>query len=203
MISEVNLWCSLVPLNKWKTSWPWRTKLQTILFFCNVLSSVQCYCKLFRGCSAVRVKKKKNFLPIFDQSVSKITNMTLEVKKESFKSFSKHTLVFQDLVLLLSSLSALVYSVWILLAGTTRSPSDFVTTTRSALSMMPLLMPWTKTSACKPLPAERSPYVLCFNFYVFLNHTAVLFSCFKSEILLKTNKKREITSGICEHLIHF
>lgn len=52
------------------------------------------------------------------------------------------TLGFQDLDCLLSSLSALVYSVWILLAGTTRSPSDFVTTTKSALSMMPLLIPW-------------------------------------------------------------
>lgn len=52
------------------------------------------------------------------------------------------TLGFQDLACLLSSLSALVYSAWILLAGTTRSPSDLVTTTKSALSMMPLLMPW-------------------------------------------------------------
>lgn len=55
-----------------------------------------------------------------------------------------HTLGFQDLDCLLSSLSALVYSAWILLAGTTRSPSDFVTTTNSALSIMPLLMPWTE-----------------------------------------------------------
>jgi len=58
-----------------------------------------------------------------------------------------HTLGFQDLDCLLSSLRALVYSAWILRAGTTRSPSDFVTTTKSALSMMPLLIPWTEILA--------------------------------------------------------
>lgn len=60
-----------------------------------------------------------------------------------------HTFGFQDLDCLLSSLSALVYSAWILLAGTTRSPSDFVTTTKSALSIMPRLMPWMQNIVLK------------------------------------------------------
>lgn len=64
-----------------------------------------------------------------------------------------HTFGFQTLDFFRSNFRALVYSACILRAGTTSSPSDFVTTTKSAISMIPLLIPFLKIQY-KPLSAR-------------------------------------------------
>lgn len=54
---------------------------------------------------------------------------------------SKLTFGFQTCERLRSNFSALTYSACILRAGTIKSPSDLVTATRSAISIIPLLIP--------------------------------------------------------------
>lgn len=54
---------------------------------------------------------------------------------------SPHTFGLQTFERLRSSFIALTYSAWILRAGTTKSPSALLMATRSAISMMPRLMP--------------------------------------------------------------
>lgn len=111
-----------------------------------------------------------------------------------------HTLGFQDLDCLLSSLSALVYSAWILLAGTMRSPSDLVTTTKSALSMMPLLMPCTDIWRMKGSVIYCTPCDIC----IFTNcviHSTCNQTKYHLGCLMFHSYIRTITLGWLQHIL--
>lgn len=112
------------------------------------------------GHLTLRGKVIGSTLQMFHYSTFLTMNTAEDSAVGSLTHTEAHTFGFQDLDCLLSSLRALVYSAWILLAGTTRSPSDFVTTTKSALSMIPLLMPWIKIRRrCQCCTADYIKYI--------------------------------------------